>query len=186
MQTSDCFSPGFVLRPHGIKGSVLIGLKVEDPSAYAELGALFIEQHHSLVPYLIEEISVKGNKAYVKLEGISTPEQAEALKNKQVYIPLDQMPEADAYSPERMVGYEVQDSVHGSIGQLAEIGGSKMQKVLSVTHSSGKEILIPYTPEFISGVDHEARTIFTETPEGLLDLYLNDAGDEDRDDDEEE
>lgn len=185
MQTSDCFSPGFVLRPHGIKGSVLIGLKVEDSTAYAELGVLFIEQQHSLVPYLIEEISVKGNKAYVKFEGISTPEQAEALKNKAVYIPLDQMPEADAYSPERMIGFQVNDQQHGPVGTLTEIGGSKAQKVLSLLHPSGKEIMIPYTPEFISHVDHDANVIFVNTPEGLIDLYLNDDYDSEAGDEEE-
>lgn len=173
MQTSDCFSPGFVLRPHGIKGSILLGLKVEDSKAYAELGALFIEIRHNLVPYIIEEISIKGNKAYVKLEGVDTPEQAEELKNKQIWLPLDAMPESDRVSPERLIGFEVHDKNVGPIGTLEEVGGSKMQKVLSIQHPSGNEILLPYTPEFLTEVNIDEAIIYVTCPDGLIDLYLN-------------
>lgn len=173
MQTSDCFSPGFVLRPHGIKGSILIGLKVEDSKAYAELGALFIEIKHNLVPYLIEEISIKGNKAYVKLEGIDTPEQAEELKNKSIWLPLDQMPETDKFSPERLIGFTVIDKIAGNIGVLEEIVGSKFQRVFSIIHPSGLEILIPYTPEIFLGINVDNDEILVHAPNGLIDLYLN-------------
>ncbi len=36
----------------------------------------------------------------------------------------------------------------------------------------GIEILIPMNDEFIAKVDRENKTIFVETPEGLIDLYL--------------
>ena len=143
MQTSDCFSPGFVLRPHGIKGSILIGLKVEDSMAYSELGAIFIEIRHNLVPYLIENISIKGNKAFVKLEGVDTPEQAEELKNKAVWIPLEQMPEADKYSPERLIGFKVVDVNAGLIGTLDQIIGVNSKKYLALSMIKGKKFLYP-------------------------------------------
>lgn len=173
MQTSDCFSPGFVLRPHGIKGSILIGLKVEDSMAYSELGAIFIEIRHNLVPYLIENISIKGNKAFVKLEGVDTPEQAEELKNKAVWIPLEQMPEADKYSPERLIGFKVVDVNAGLIGTLDQIIGSKFQKVFSIINDKGQEILVPYTPEIFLGLDAENAIINVDCPDGLIDLYLD-------------
>ena len=38
---------------------------------------------------------------------------------------------------------------------------------------NGIEILIPMNDEFISKVDKNNKTIFVETPEGLIDLYLS-------------
>ena len=36
----------------------------------------------------------------------------------------------------------------------------------------GIEILIPMNDEFITKVDRENKTIIVDTPEGLIDLYL--------------
>lgn len=179
MQTSDCFSPGFVLRPHGIKGSILLGLNVEDSRAYSELGAIFIEIHQNLIPYIVEEISIKGNKAYVKLEGVDTPEQAESLKKKTVWLPLDMMSEADQHSPERLIGFQISDVNLGNLGILQEITGSKFQKVFSVLHPEGKEILIPFTPEIVKDIDLQGEKIKVDCPDGLIDLYLSDQNDTD-------
>ena len=51
------------------------------------------------------------------------------------------------------------------------INDSTAQALFEIDRN-GTEILIPMNDEFISKVDKKNKTIFVETPEGLIDLYL--------------
>ena len=40
-----------------------------------------------------------------------------------------------------------------------------------VLDAKGKEVLIPMTDEFVGKADHEAKTLSTSVPEGLIEFY---------------
>ena len=56
-------------------------------------------------------------------------------------------------------------------GTLKNINDSTAQSLFEIDRD-GIEILIPMNDEFILKVDRENKTILVETPEGLIDLYL--------------
>jgi 16S rRNA processing protein RimM len=62
------------MRPHGLKGEVTISLDVDAPADWDSLKSIFLEVKSQLVPYFIETISVRHDKAFLKLEDVSTPE----------------------------------------------------------------------------------------------------------------
>ncbi|WP_316929035.1 ribosome maturation factor RimM [Nitritalea halalkaliphila] len=81
--------------------------------------------------------------------------------------------EEDQYYYHDLVGFEVQDEQHGSIGTVDALYDLQTQNLLGVTYR-GKEVLIPITDGILIRVDQRERKVYTRLPEGLLDLYLED------------
>ena len=59
----------------------------------------------------------------------------------------------------------------GEVGTITGVNDSTAQALFEVDQN-GIEILIPMNDEFISKVDKPNKTIIVNTPEGLIDLYL--------------
>ena len=171
MKASDCFSPGFIIKPHGLKGSVTAKIKVA-PRVFPKSGeVLFLERNGQAVPFLIESISAKGDLLYIKLDGINTPEQAESLKKSIILLPREMEPKHSPDSSERMVGYEVVDELSGLLGIVTEVLASGTQETLCIKGEKN-EILIPFViPQVVYKINHGERKIFTRCPEGLLALF---------------
>jgi 16S rRNA processing protein RimM len=171
MKASDCFSPGFIIKPHGLKGSITAKIK-EAPRLFPKAGeVLFIERNGQTVPYMIENFSVKGDIIYLKLEGIDTPELAESLKGASLLLPREMAQKHSPDSPDRMVGYEVIDEESGLLGTLTDVLSSGTQETLCIKGKKN-EILIPFViPQVVYQINHGERKIFTRCPDGLLALF---------------
>ena len=85
MNKTTCYKVGYIAKVHGLKGEITVVItEAVDPSL---LKSIFIDVNSNLVPYFIEEISDRGDKAFVKLEDINTAGQAETLKVCSIYLP---------------------------------------------------------------------------------------------------
>lgn len=172
MKASDCFSPGFIVKPHGLKGGVVAKLTVKSPKAYEGLDALFLEQKGQLVPFVIESFSVKDTTAYIKFDGIDNSEQALELRYAKLFLPASMAPEISDDDPSLTVGYTVQDTISGNLGIVREIMMAGSQETLVIDHEK-TEILIPFVPQMVTKIDHKTRIVHTNCPEGLIDMYLS-------------
>ena len=63
------------------------------------------------------------------------------------------------------------DTKRGNIGKITAINDSGAQPLFEID-KNGTEILIPLIDDFIIALDRKNKTITLETPEGLVDLYL--------------
>jgi 16S rRNA processing protein RimM len=59
------------------------------------------------------------------------------------------------------------------VGKIKGVNDSTAQALFEIDRND-TEILIPMNDEFISKVDKENQVIHVNTPEGLIDLYLED------------
>jgi len=175
MTVDDCYQLGYVIKPHGLKGEVQLFLDVDTPSDYETLESVFVQQGQQLVPFFIESIAVRGEKAIVAFEDIESIEEAKGLKGLSLFLPLINLPEleGDNFYYHELVGFSLKDSESQLIGEIKSVLEAGAQELLSVTHESGKEILIPLTDELIKKLDKEAKLLVMQIPEGLLDVYLN-------------
>ena len=63
------------------------------------------------------------------------------------------------------------DTRKGNIGKISAINDSGAQPLFEID-KNGTEILIPLIDDFIIALDRANKSITLETPEGLVDLYL--------------
>ncbi|MBY0424938.1 MAG: ribosome maturation factor RimM [Cytophagales bacterium] len=177
---------GRISRPHGFKGEVSLIIENEVDFKKKLPEAVFVEQGTQLVPYFILQIKNSSKGVILGLEECTTEIQAKALYGSDVYVR-----EAETKKPKRasgyghVVGFEVIDSILGSIGPVDSIMEMPMQQLL-VLHIDGNEALIPAVPSFVQKVDEASKKIYLELPEGLLDVYLKPGSDPSEMDDQDE
>lgn len=174
MTKEECFYLGKIVGKFSFKGEVLIKLDTDEPELYTEMESVFLEYNENLVPFFIEKSSLqKSTLLRVKFEDIDTEEDAEDIIGCETYLPLSLLPELDEdqFYFHEIIGFEVEDAAHGNIGTIVSVNDSTAQPLFEIKNGD-KEILIPMNDEFIEKVDKKNKTIYLNTPEGLVDLYL--------------
>jgi 16S rRNA processing protein RimM len=128
----------------------------------------------------VEEYEIYGQKVILKLRGVDSASQAQALVGQDILIPcngLVDLPEGTYYIFE-LVGMRVttrDGKVLGTVTSVVRTGGTPL---LSIAGKSGapddekpREILIPVARSICTTIDKAAMSIVVEPPEGLLELY---------------
>ena len=72
-----------------------------------------------------------------------------------------------------VIGFEVVDVHYGRVGVITHINDRSSQPIFEIEHE-GRQILIPLHDDFLKEVNRKDKTITVATPEGLIELYLND------------
>lgn len=169
MNIENCFKVGYVAKTHGLKGEFTMVMNPDCPNL-TEVESIFLHLEPNLVPYNISAVSVKGDKAIVKVDGIDTIEAATALKGTSLFLPLESRPKLNRkefYSDE-VIGFRVVqgDDELGPVKDVLEAGPSRF---LAVDHV-GREVLIPINGPFIKSVNRSKKQITVELPDGFLDI----------------
>src|SRR6478736_1171111 len=141
MKTEECFKIGYVSKTHGLKGEVTIVLSPECPELDL-VKSLFVEIKQSLVPFFLEEVSEKGDKAFIKFEDVNSIEKANELKGCSLYLPKSErakLGRGEFYNDE-VVGFEVSDKEAGFLGLVTEIFENGPNRFLMVDWN-GKEVM---------------------------------------------
>ncbi len=171
----DYFYLGKITKSHGYDGKLVAFLDVDNPENYRELEMIFINVNGQLIPYFIEDSSLKNNKLIVKFQDVNDADTSSLLINDELYLPLSKLPKlsGNKFYFHEVIGFQLIDENFGSIGPIADILDYPNQAVIQVFHN-GKEVLIPLSQDVIQKVDRKNTTMHVKAPEGLLDVYLND------------
>lgn len=175
MQQSDCFQLGYIAKLHGFKGEVSLFLDVTNPEDYTSLDAFYIEINGTLTPFFVESFQLKQKGfAAVKLEGVTSENDAKVILRKNCFLPLSLLPELDDkhFYDHEVMGFEVIDEAFGSVGTLEQVIDLSVNPLLQVMNGE-KEVLIPFVQGLIQKVDREAKKLHVSAPPGLIEMYLS-------------
>tara|TARA_X000000368_G_C22975670_1_gene687536 strand:+ start:111 stop:638 length:528 start_codon:yes stop_codon:yes gene_type:complete len=175
MELKDCFYLGKITKKYSFKGELIISLDTDEPEIYKNLKSVFININGRLIPYFIEKSkSQKKSTLRVKFEDINSEEEALSIINKEVYLPLENLPELKGkkFYYHEIIGYNVVDTNHGNIGLIIKVEDKTSQSIF-VIKNNGKEILIPVNDNIIQMINRKNKTIHITAPNGLIELYLN-------------
>ncbi len=176
MAFADYFELGKIIRPHGFKGAVKI--KFTHPAAeLIEIPeSVFIDINNNLIPFFFTHFNPQNNGfAIVSFDDLETEQEAKDISGKLVYLPqeFEPIPQGDEFYNDELIGFKVTDKIHGDIGVLENVMEAPAQDVFEITHSSGKEIMIPVLGNFILEIDRENKILKLDAPEGLIEFYLD-------------
>ncbi len=174
MQKEACFYLGKIVSKYSYKGEVLVKLDTDDPEIYSNMESVFVSLGNSLVPFFIESCTLhKSNLLRIRFEEVTEESAADRIMGSALYLPLEMLPKlsGNKFYYHEVIGFSVQDSVHGHIGIIKGVNDSTAQALFEV-EKGDKQLLIPVNDEIITKLDRAKRTIFVTTPEGLVDLYL--------------
>ncbi|MDG4715939.1 MULTISPECIES: ribosome maturation factor RimM [Winogradskyella] len=174
MKKEDCFYLGKIVKKYSYKGELLAKLDTDEPDLYENIDAVFMDLRGNLVPFFVEASQLhKSDLLRLKFEDVDNEADAEALIKSELYLPLDLLPklEGDKFYYHEVIGFTITDSNFGTVGIIKAINDTTAQALFEIDRN-GTEILIPMNDEFIVKVDKPNKTIEVETPEGLIELYL--------------
>jgi 16S rRNA processing protein RimM len=174
---SDYIHIGKLVAPHGVTGNVILEHALGKPVHFKGVNALFVEkQAGSFIPYFIESATAKTDTiTHLQMEGVKTREAANFLTGKKVWLPqVDFQKLVEKNSPLALLGYMVQDGGK-NIGVIQEVIEQPHQLMVTILYHE-QEAYIPLHEESLKGVDHAKKMVHVELPDGLLDLYAEEAG----------
>ena len=163
---------GKIVAPHGITGHVIIEHALGKPIHFKGIDAIFVEKNAaSFIPYFIQSAAAKTDTiSHLQLEGINSREATAMLLGKKVWLPQDEFQKlVDKQSPLALLGYTVVEAGK-SLGIIQEVIEQPHQLMVTILYQ-GQEAYIPLHEESLKAVNHKAKTISVELPDGLLDLY---------------
>ena len=162
---------GTIIKAQGIKGEVKTFVDDITMSNVKTLEALFIEFKTGPVPYFLEEAR-KGEKNtyYFLFEGIDNRNKAEELAGKELLIEKKNLKKAKSDGFQYAIGYKLMDELHGELGVIDDVYDLPANQV-AVIHIDGKEHLLPLNEQFVTKADKRKKILYTNLPEGLLDIY---------------
>lgn len=168
---SSVFPIGQVTKPHGVNGEMSFSF-TSDVFDREDVPYFIFEMQGILVPFFVDEYRFKGSTTgLLKLDGVTTDEQARAFYGLTIYLPkafLEKVEDAEI-ELDYFAGFTLVDAEKGSIGVISEVDQTT-DNVLFVIPTKDDELLIPAGEEYIEEIDHEKKIIYVRLPEGLLDL----------------
>ncbi|MBO7445520.1 MAG: 16S rRNA processing protein RimM [Bacteroidales bacterium] len=170
----DYFYLGTLTKPFGLKGGLCAFFDADNPERYQSLPAVFLDLDGEMIPYQIDKIQYRGRNQFIIHFADITAEEANDLVQTDLYLPLSELPPLDGnrFYFHEVIGFQVVDKDRGNIGTCTGFLELANNPVMQIDNA-GREILIPASQQFVTKVDRENKTLYIETPEGLIDVYLS-------------
>jgi 16S rRNA processing protein RimM len=152
---------GQIVGAHGIRGQV----KVQPLTEFLERFQAGTHVTVSGKPYTIESYSLHKGRPLIKLSGIETMSEAQALQWHHLEVESVEPPELaeDEFLLEDLLGLRVKTIDGEDVGVVEDILESPAHDLLVIG-----EVLIPFVDEFIAEVNFDTETITVTPIPGLL------------------
>jgi len=175
MRKEDCFYLGKIAKKFSYKGEVLAYMDTDEPGLYENMESVFVEINNNLVPFFIVSSQLhKNDFLRIRFEDMDDEDAADSIMGCALYLPLTMLPklEGNKFYFHEVIGFDAEDTRLGVIGKIVSINDSSAQPLFEIKQGD-IEILIPMIDAFIVKIDRENKKVVLDTPDGLVDLYLN-------------
>lgn len=161
---------GFVKRPHGIHGAVLVAPASDDPSRFSVGSTLRLSGSDSHSEHDITVVATKPHAegVIVHLDGYTDRTAADGLRHRELTIAAHQRRHLgdDEYWPEDLVGRAARTLDGTTLGVVSKVVIGEAQDRLEVTTADGTTVEVPFVSALVPGVSSDAVTI--DPPEGMF------------------
>ena len=160
---------GKITGTHGLKGEVRVQPWADSPDFLTEFDELYLDNGAKKIG--ISSARVHKNMIIMKIKGVDTIEQADALRNKVIYLDRDDVElEEGAYFIQDLLGLDVFDCETGEIlGKLEDVSETGSNDIYHVRTTDGAEVLIPVIPDVVREISPEDGYIRIFRMKGLFD-----------------
>lgn len=168
-QPPDFLAVGRIVRPHGIRGALLVAPISEQLLGLKDGAEVRVGADRS--PMIFRELRRHGGRWLLWLDGIHGREEAEVLRGQELALPLKDLPPLPdgTFYHWQILGLRVQSDEGVQLGTVAEILTTGANDVYVVTDETGEDLLLPAIESVILRVDLEDGEIIVHLIPGLRD-----------------
>jgi len=166
----DFLELGTVVAPHGLQGELRLNPSCDSPAFCCQFSRLYWDAAGQSA---VEVAAARAHKnvALLKLEGVASIEQAQALKAKKLFFRrADARLEEGQFFVSDLLGCAVLDAADASVcyGRLCGVSYTGANDVWHIRRPDGQEALIPVIADVVRDVDVAAKKIWITPLEGLF------------------
>ena len=159
---------GKIVNIHGIKGEIKIYPYTDDIENLSKLKEIYLDEKLKK-KYIIKSSKKKKNMLILKFDSIDSVEEAEKLRNMNLYIPKLEVKEEDTYYIEDLISLEVIDIKNNvSIGKITYVFNNGANDVYEILTNDGKKVYFPAIKQVVKKVDIKDNKIYVEVMKGLI------------------
>jgi 16S rRNA processing protein RimM len=160
---------GAIAGAFGVRGEVRLKSFCAEPEDVAAYGPL--ESEDGARRYGVTLVKPVKNGFAARLSGVTTKEQADALRGTRLYAGRDALPALgeDEFYHADLIGLEVRDTGGALLGHVRAVHDHGAGDLLEI-HGPGlkQTVLLPFTREAVPTVDLAGGRVVADPPEGLL------------------
>ncbi len=159
---------GKIVGTHGIKGMVRIQPWSDDSDFLSEFKTIYLGDEHS--PTKLIKAQAHGRITLASLDGVTSIEQAEHLRNKTVFVKRDDidLPKGRVFVSE-LIGCTVLDADSGAVlGEISDVSQTGANDVWHIKNQNG-EYLVPAIDDVIIDIDIDNESITIRPLKGIFD-----------------
>lgn len=158
---------GTIVRPHGIRGGVIVRALSDGSDLLLGVEELVVESRGVRTERKVLDSKPHGRQFLLSLAGVDSRNASEALVGSTVLVDRDRYPSAgeDAWWAIDLVGLPVVSPAGESLGKVVDVETSPMQDWLVVERETGRH-LVPLTAPLARVDGHQ---VVVDAPEGLFD-----------------
>jgi 16S rRNA processing protein RimM len=154
---------GRITAAHGIRGEVKVEPLTDFPQRFQPGSRLWLDG----APHDVERGRPQGRNVILKLRGVDSRTQAEALAGKALLAPeAAPIEDEGVYYLHDVIGLRVEDTAGQTLGRLAEVLSTGSNDVYVVRGDRG-ELLLPALDDVIRQVDLPGGRILVDVPDGI-------------------
>ncbi len=159
---------GAIAGAFGVSGEVRLKSFCTEPEAIADYAPLWSEDgSRTFRPKITQAIK---NGLAARLDGVTSKEQADALRGIRLYADRDALPALpdDEYYHADLIGLEVCDTGGTVLGRVRSVLNHGATDLLEIEAEGLVDtVLLPFTRDAVPTVDLSAGRIIADPPEGL-------------------
>jgi 16S rRNA processing protein RimM len=162
---------------HGVRGEVKLWSFTTDPMAVARYGMLESEDGR---PFDVEIVRSAKDFLIARIKGVADRTAAEQLRNLDLYIGRDRLPEAgvDEYYYADLVGLSAEDVTGTLLGTVTAVHNFGAGDLLEVRPNGGGDtVMVPFTAEVVPVIDIAHSKVVIEPPAGIFDTNISSEAD---------
>ena len=167
MDDQDHLAVGRILRPHGVRGDLLIDPYSETIRSIEPESEVFIGSLQN--PHTVSSIRSHQRNLIMHVKGCEDRETAEAFRGCELLLPMqaaEPLPEG-VYYRWQILGLAVEEQGGQHLGTVKDILETGANDVYVVRGDGPRELLLPAIESVILEVDLEAGQLLVRLPEGL-------------------
>jgi 16S rRNA processing protein RimM len=164
---------GRIVRPHGIRGEVLVEISTDEPAQRYAVGSTLVTDRPLPPALTVDAQRPHQGRLIVAFREVPDRDVAETLRGVLLQVDSDAVPppaDPDEFHDHQLVGLSVVDPSGEPVGELVRIDHAPAADLLVVARTGGGTALVPFTKGFVPEVDLAGGRVVIDPPPGLLDL----------------
>ena len=169
-QLKQYLEAGKIVRTHGVRGEVCLEPWADSPEVLEQVHAFYFDEEGRQNAGLLAARVHKG-RLLLRLKGVDTVEQGDALRGRVLYLDRDDIPlEPGQHFLQDLIGLQAVDGRTGQVyGVLKEIFPTGANDVYRIVSPEGREYLFPAVAHMVQEIDLEGGVIRLLPIPGIFD-----------------